>query len=524
MKAHDEKLLILYKYLQNNEYSRDEVAEELEITPRQLTRLIKQWQEDDLIEYSVGVGRGNLSTFKFNVDVEQQFIMSVLSHLDTYSIEEITNILNLPLNESSKNLIKGLFNNAVKIDEDIIPVEMIGKAITVDYIYRFPDDLNPLQPMDTALDALVYNTMDRLYEVDGSLEFKSHLIQHETIEDDSLTIFMFQDITFSNGKQLLAQDIKHCLDRLVNDKWYSNLLSYIEKVEVIDLFVLKITFDGHIDKLKFDLSSPYASIYLKEGADYIGTNVYSVNRVTKDYIVLQARHTTHHNLPEVQKVYLVNSYSNYKQFIEDKYHELLLHDIKMIRFTIFNPYFTDLDYAERKQLLYYIQRFHQGAIDEHIESMPITQKPIVMGMIDLTSHVLVPLFNYLKSVGFNMNKYHISYKDTLRDNTEALPIDFTLIGHSYIPEVYYYSLLNNTNIKTWFNYFDESKAFNRQITHKPIEEWAQAEQQFQSFLIDEAWYAENVKQLRNIIVLKGHKNVVFNNDGVILYGEIIVRE
>lgn len=39
----DEKLLILYKYLQHNEYSRDDVALELEITSRQLTRLIKQW-------------------------------------------------------------------------------------------------------------------------------------------------------------------------------------------------------------------------------------------------------------------------------------------------------------------------------------------------------------------------------------------------------------------------------------------------------------------------------------------------
>lgn len=524
MKVHDEKLLILYKYLQINEYSRDEVAHELKITPRQLTRLIKQWQQEGLIEYIGGVGRGNNSKINFKVDVEQQFIMNVLSQLEHYSIEEITNILLLPLNESSKNLIKGLFNTAVNIEEEIVPEEeIIGQGITVDYIYRFPKSMDPLQPMDTALDTLVYNTMDRLYEVDGDLNFKSHLVQLETFEDNSITLYLFQDITFSNGKQLLAHDIKFSLDRLLAHEWYGQFLSYIKSVEVIDLFVLKITFDGHIDKLKFDLSSPFASIYMLEGENYLGTHVYYVDRVTDDYIVMLARYTKHHNVPEVKKVYLVNSYSSYEQFIQDKHNESLLHNVKMTKFTLFNPYFTKLQPTIRKQLLYYIKKFHQGGYDATIEALEIPQNTMIMGIFELTAHLVMPVLEYLVALGFNIKRMELSYKDTLTPGNLNLACDFIILGHTYIDQVYYYSLMNNTNVKTWFYYFEESRQFIHNITHLPLSKWSEEERWYKSFLMDEGWYAEHTTQHRQIIALKGQKNVVFNNDGVISFGEIIVQ-
>lgn len=524
MKSQDEKLLILYKYLQTNEFSRDEVAKELSITPRQLTRLIKQWQEDGHIEYIKGVGRGNLSTFKFNFDVEQQYTKGILSQLDTYSVEEIQNILKLPLNESSKNLIKGLFNNTVNIDETIPQEEsLIRNAITVDYIYRFPENLDPLQPMDTALDTLIYNTMDRLYEIDGDY-FKSHLINYETVQDDNIMLYLFQDIIFSNGKQLLAQDIKNCLDRLLEHKWYGEFLSYIKSVEIIDLFVLKITYEGHVDKLKFDLASPYASIYLVEMEKYIGTNVYRVDKVTDNYIILVANQKNHHCLPEVKKVYLVNSYSNYEKFIINKINKTLCHNIYLKKITLINPYFTQLNVNERQQLLYFIKKFYQGIVDDEIEQRPITQTKIVMGIIDLTEHLPTPLFNYLKAQGFNISKHHLNYKETLSDDVINLPCDFLILSHTFSTVGFYYSLLNNTNIKYWLKQFDETQKFIDQVMHLPINSWHQAEDQYKKFLEDDAWYLENTVQQRKIIELKGFKNVVFNYDGVVLYGHIIVRE
>ena len=519
MTVHDEKLLILYKYLQHNEYSRCEVAEELEITSRQLTRLIKQWQEEGLINYTGGVGRGNLSTVTFNLNVEQQFVMNILTNIDAYSVEEITNILQLPLNESSKNLIKSLFSNAISDNE----IDISQKTMTLDYIYRIPETIDPLQPMDTALDTLVYNTMDRLYEVDSELNFKSHLVNHEEIEQNSITLYLFQDITFSNGKLLLAQDVKNCLDRLIKHDWYKNLLNYIQSVEVIDLFIVKITFEGQVEKLKLDLSSPFSSIYIVEQSQYIGTNVYYMERLFDKYIVLTARHTPHHSMPEVRNVYLVNSYSDYEQFIQEHNKRQITNNIRMARFTFINPYYTQLNRAERHQLLSYIKMFYSEDGDEMIQSEEVTQKPIVMGMFDLTSHILKPLYKYLKDKGFNIKYHTLCYKDILEDNTNAIPCDFVILSHTYVSKVFYYSLLNNTNIKTWFSCFEESHKFNEALTYQPAHLWSDAQSKFKYFLRNEAWILENSVQKREIVALKGQKNVVFNNDGVILYGEIIVR-
>lgn len=219
----------------------------------------------------------------------------------------------------------------------------------------------------------------------------------------------------------------------------------------------------------------------------------------------------------------MNSYRDYEQFILENDKRQITNNIRMARFTFINPYYTQLNRAERHQLLNYIKMFYSEDGDEMIQSEEVTQKPIVMGIFDLTSDKLIPLYDYLKDKGFNIKMHSLSYKDVLSENTVAIPCDFVILSHTYVSGIFYYSLLNNTNIKTWFNYFEESRKFNEALINQPVHLWSDAQSKFKTFLREEAWILENSVQKREIIALKGQKNVVFNNDGVILYGEIIVR-
>lgn len=56
----DERVYKLYVYLKDNPFNREEVSEFLEITPRQLSRLLNKWQEEEILDYSSGMGRGML--------------------------------------------------------------------------------------------------------------------------------------------------------------------------------------------------------------------------------------------------------------------------------------------------------------------------------------------------------------------------------------------------------------------------------------------------------------------------------
>lgn len=525
MKTIDEKLLLLYKYLETHEFLREEVADYIEITPRQLSRLINQWQDEGIIEYIGGIGRGNYSTIKFNIDIEQQFIMDIISNLNEYSIEEITRILSLPLNESSKRLIEGLFNNAINAENaQLSMLKEQQDTVTVDYIYRFPDNLNPLQQTDTAVDTLLYNTMDRLYTIANDMSFNSKLVQYEVVDEGSITIYLYQDITFSNGKNLLAVDVVNCLKTLINHKWHKENLDYISDIELIDLFALKIYFNANLDKLKFDLSSTFSSIYIQEFDSYIGTNTYKIESVTDSYIQLTARQTTHHALPEINNIFLMKSYGSYESFIKDNHCEAIDKYAKMTKFVIVNPCFTQLDLKERQVLLHYIKKYYYpDYADQILDQYSITDKPIVMGIPDLTRHKLIPLFNYLKENGFNISSIELPFDHFIGQDNKDIQCDFVILGHTYREEAYFYKLMNYTNMRQWFDCLPEMRILKKEYRINPITKWISLEQNYSDFLTDNAYFMITEQRRRKFIVLNGQKNVQFNNDGIIIFGDILVR-
>lgn len=525
MKTIDEKLLLLYKYLETHDFFREEVAEYIEITPRQLSRLINQWQDEGIIEYIGGIGRGNYSKIKFNIDIEQQFIMDIISNLNEYSIEEITRILSLPLNESSKRLIEGLFNNAIHTENAQLSMLNEQKdTVTVDYIYRFPDNLNPLQQTDTAVDTLLYNTMDRLYTIANDMSFNSKLVQYEVVDEGSITIYLYQDITFSNGKNLLAVDVVNCLKRLINHKWHKENLDYISDIELIDLFAFKIYFNANLDKLKFDLSCTFSSIYIQEFDSYIGTNTYKIESVTDSYIQLKARETTHHALPEINNIFLMKSYGSYESFIKDNHCEAIDKYAKMTKFVIVNPCFTQLDLKERQVLLHYIKKYYYpDYVDQILEQYSITDKPIIMGIPDLTRHKLIPLFNYLKENGFNISSIELPFDHFIGQDNKDIACDFVILGHTHREEAYFYKLMNYTNMRQWFDCLPQMKMLKKAYCENPISKWIALEKEYSDYLTNNAYFIITKQKSRKFIVLNGQKNVEFNNDGIIIFGDILVR-
>ncbi|MFC6293445.1 hypothetical protein BHU61_09950 [Macrococcus epidermidis] len=211
MQKVDEKVLRLYKHLQEHEFIRDDVASLLAITPRQLSRLLKQWEREGLLHYQVGVGRGVLSEIKFVKNIEHLFVAYVVNHIKEYTFEEIIGILSMPLHQVSKELIISVFNAQLVVHNDVGEAE--EGANYVDYIYRIPDDLDPLLHSDMSKDTIIYNIMDRLYEVNHDLHFTSNIVSHETLHDNKFTMYLHHDIVFSDGTLLSAQQVVDCLER-----------------------------------------------------------------------------------------------------------------------------------------------------------------------------------------------------------------------------------------------------------------------------------------------------------------------
>lgn len=521
----DDKLLILYKYLQEHPFSRDTVAETLSITTRQLSRLMKQWEKEGFLEYRVGVGRGILSEVSFKEDIEQRFVTELIHQLEDYSYEEMEEILKLPMHKSSEALIRALYNQKLLIDEGCVESSNEGSSY-IDYIYRIPDNYDPLEGNDVSKDVLHYNVMDRLYDVDNQLNFSSELISHEEMDEDSITIYLHHDIKFSDGTVLFAVNVVRCLERLFAHPDHQHKFEGVTGLEVVNLFCFKMYFKTNIDHIKLALSYASASIYdYDEQENIIGTGMYKVKSSTDSYIELCARNDSHYPTPDITTIYLVNSY---KQYMSSFKHE----DTKIISrgkvrqkgFLCYNPKFTPLNKEERAHLSELIYQFFQKYNNNEqmkFKDIEVFDTPFTIGMFSDQNSGQIRLYEILKEAGFNVHAKCIDFSDILAGNSQGLQCDLFFLAHTYLDEVFYYSLLTNTNLRCWFMEFEQSKAMVEQFNSSDKAHWKCIESEYKSFIEGNYWVHPLIHSFRDYIIPKHFKNVQLNNDGIIIYRKII---
>ncbi|WP_262997344.1 SgrR family transcriptional regulator [Macrococcus capreoli] len=521
----DEKLLIMYKYLQEHAFSREEVSKVLNITTRQLSRLMKQWESENLLEYQVGIGRGVFSEVTFNKDIEQLYVSYQIQQIGTLSFEEIEHILDLPLYNSSKALIESIYQQRLVAKNDNNQTDE-DEATFIDFVYRIPEVLDPLLHSDVSQDVLLFNIMDRLYEVDNKLIFLSSLVSHEEVDDYGLTIYLHHDIKFSNGQILFAQNAVDCLNRLMKHPDHQYKFAMVKSIEVLNLFCFKIYYEGSIDYLKLMLSSAYASIYIQDDNKFLGTGAYKVYSTTENYITIKARTDSHHQTPDVGTVYLINNYEQYtRSFKYQQTEELSKGVVIQNGFMCFNPLFTKLDKKKRQLLIELVTIFYKSFNNnQNVELKPteIFDNEFVIGTFSEKNIGQKKLYESLKKAGFNVKYKVVSFNDLIDGNIDGLQCDIFFLGHTYVEDLFYYTLMNNTNLRFWFLHFDVIKSLLDRFRVATINDWKEIEYRLKLFMEDEFWLHSLVLSFRKHIVPVNFKNVNLNNDGLIVYKHIVV--
>ncbi|RXK17176.1 SgrR family transcriptional regulator [Macrococcus sp. DPC7161] len=524
VKKIDNKLLILYKYLQNNLFSRDEVSKVLGITTRQLSRLMKQWESDQLLTYRVGLGRGVLSEVTFNQDIEQMFISYHIQKINELSFEELENILQLPLYQSSKVLLHSIYHQ--RLIEDKEKNQSSQQECTfIDYIYRIPKVLNPLIHTDVSHEVLIFNLMDRLFDIDEEMNFSSSLVKHEEIIDNDLVLYLYHDVKFSNGKHLFASDVVECITVLMNHKSHREKYLVIESIETLGLFSLRIKYNCSLDYLKLILSSASASIYIHVNEKYFGTGVYKIYQTSNTYITLINRTDSHHPTPDISKVYLINNYNQYiASFRHEKTSNISKGSLIQTGFMCFNPKYTVLDREKRKTLAELINDYYNNQNSDEIlasYSNQIFEDEIVIGIYDKNNLKLNKLIGLLTKVGFNVKYKLLAFEDLLDGTVNRLKCDLFFLGHTYLDTLFYYSLMDNTNLGMLYSDFIELTGFIDQIKSTSITEWYKQENHFKRFIESKYWIKPLILSMRNYVIPTYFKNVTLNNNGLIIYKNII---
>lgn len=119
--------------------------------------------------------------------------------------------------------------------------------------------------------ALMSNVYEGLVELDQDGEIVPLLATDWTVSEDRLTYtFTLQDgVTFSNGDDLTAEDVKFSFDRVKSD-WVSSLkaqMDVVDNVEVISDTEVAVHLNTPSNAWLFSLATPVGAIFSTDGVD-----------------------------------------------------------------------------------------------------------------------------------------------------------------------------------------------------------------------------------------------------------------
>ncbi|MEK0313936.1 ABC transporter substrate-binding protein [Cohnella sp. 56] len=215
----------------------EELAETLFCTPRNAKLVLKKLEEEGLIAWLPGRGRGNRSRLAFKADKEDYLVALATSNAENGNYRIAFELLETygGSTEARTRFVQwlngrfGLHQETVGGHEDCDTLRFP--------VYRTVQTLDPGQ-VNYAFDAhLLEHIFDRLVTYDEQLERIVPSVAHTWSSDESATVWTFhlrKGVLFHNGRELTAEDVAFSFERLrrpgTANRWIVRSLDAVEIV------------------------------------------------------------------------------------------------------------------------------------------------------------------------------------------------------------------------------------------------------------------------------------------------------
>lgn len=508
----DERLFKLDLYLKDHTFNRDEIADLFSVTTRQLTRLLNKWQDEGILTYNSGIGRGNTSEIIFNVDIEKEFITYLIRNIDQYTMEALQDIIDYPMDDDTRKAIKVCIEESLygKTESDL-------SEYYVDYLYRMPRNIHPLESMDISLATVLLNIGDRLYHiVDG--EIHNHLVLFDEWQENELIIHLRRNIRFSNGDMLFAADVVDCIKGVVEKRQHSSMNQVIA-VEEIDHYKLKISFQERMDVIKLILSQEFATIYKVRDGDIYYTGPYVIESQDDDLIKLKLNPYYFGDTPDITQLLLINDNEKYMAYFENK--DLMTkytHQSFSFNFILFNPK-SNITLDERLKIKQTLEAYNK---DNTIEITPFLN---TLKMVKLIGSKVSTeeTFRLIKRMCHSFEIVDMTLEDYIQTDISTLDVDAIYMNES-VPEDYmYYDLLINGKYAEWYRAHAESQHFMYIYNHKHKAYWRIIEDKYKRYVERNCFMIEMERFYKSFHMPQNFENITTNPYGVINHRSIIMK-
>lgn len=310
----NEKLIALWG-LKIKHFKLHELSEHFQLSEKQIKRILKRWEEQGFITYKPGRGRGNKSSIKWLVNLENILVDQMKQ---SFFLRDFQLLHLIPSNGFSK-----LFYSQVS---NLITTSLYGYQSVAEEILTFPIfssklELHPHRFNDAESGFVIGHVYSRLIKLDKNNQFTGDLVHNWLVPD--LNVYQFylrKNLKWHDATTIELDEIVNCLIMGFNLEKLKEIKSKLISISKLSNAIIEIQYLGEEEELLYVLARMEMSIFREREAKFLGSGPFTIEQLNVSDMMLQANDYYHLERAIIDRVHLVQipSHLNRKSLLNGK--------------------------------------------------------------------------------------------------------------------------------------------------------------------------------------------------------------
>ncbi|GGA30293.1 ABC transporter substrate-binding protein [Psychrobacillus lasiicapitis] len=544
----DKHLLTLWQSISSGSIKQIEIADLLQLSPKQTARCLQKWTKEGWLKYISGHGRGNVSTLKWLKNVEAIFEEQVMTMIDEDPVELSSKYLVLDWSPDSKLRLMNKFKSKFGYDQSTNDKLVIPR--------RYPFlTIHPLKAADVNSASLVANIYNRLVAVDEKGFVSPELAHSWDVSPSKVRLYMKKDIKFHDGSILTAEDVVTCLEKLRTYPQYQLLWRPVQQIQIAAPLVIDIHFPTGCSYCLQMLGTMNASIYKETKSGLVGTGCFYMEDNDEKKTTLVAFKDFFGERPLLDMIEFVQVPEEFdvvyrSSALEENHSTFQVESDSGFGIVMMNTFRNSA--IQRKEIRDYIHYIiakkrqeivrtdprklpnHKGCLIGKSQSYPIhkTRKPVfteplVLKLVNYTENTTLWLKNLLEEEGVPVVTKWVSFKDTVINNSANEEADLFIHGEVFEMNQnfsFFFFLLNGySKLASILKKEKKLASYLEEYIHTPFEEWTNLNLKVEKELIDQSIIVPLYYAKRQIPFSADLMNINIKHFGYVDFSKLWVR-
>lgn len=360
-----EQALQLLWSLRNDQLSIDDLSHKIQLSPKQVVRKLKKWEEEGWICYYAGKGRGHLSTIHWQKDVEHQLLILLKQAFEQKDFNMLAAIQMTYFSDGFQQKVATLLTEQL-----LLNTHSMDPMLTIP-IYSKSLNLHPHHYIDTESGWVLSHIYSRLVTQQQD-KFQGDIVHHWEQVEDCFIFYVRPFIYWHNGEKVKIEEIIQSITATFELEKYSYFYHKVIHIKKRTSTTFEVIYNGKeeelltlFSQLDFSLQHPFEKD--------IGTGAYKILQNMKGVVQLTVNAQYHHAHALIANIQFVTIPSTLKRKLEWSMQQQYQRQVELsgIVSAYLNPYSRNWQRPEaRLFMLGILKQFAQQI--EQVDSLKIS--------------------------------------------------------------------------------------------------------------------------------------------------------